>query len=51
MACTSTSPALRKSAAIAPATELGRDDPETRKISMADLQGGAQAALIVVRTL
>jgi len=23
---------------MAPATEFGRDDPETRKISMADLQ-------------
>src|SRR5690606_41966458 len=34
MAWTSTSPALRSNAAIAPATELGRDDPETRKISM-----------------
>lgn len=38
MACTSTSPALRSRAAIAPATEFGRDDPETRKISISDLQ-------------
>jgi len=33
----STSPSLRNSAAMAPATELGRDDPETLKTAMIDL--------------
>ncbi|GAA6744585.1 hypothetical protein Thermus71318_00850 [Thermus brockianus] len=33
MACTSTSPLVRNSAAMAPATELGRDLEETRNVS------------------